>query len=266
MYVLSICSLKGGVGKTSVALGLASAALHRDIPTLVVDLDPQGDATIGLDVAHQPTNVASALLKPRKAVIDEATATSGWTADSPGTLDVLTGGSSVADLDQPSISAEEARRLRHLLPKMRGYDLVIIDCPPSLNGLTTMGLVASDRAIVVTEPGLFAVAAADRALRAIDGLRRAYAPRLQPLGIVINRVRVPSVEHEYRIAELGELFGPLVMSPTIPDRAGLQQAQGAARPLHTWPTAGAKELATLFDALLSRALRAVPDTKRPTTV
>ena len=101
---------------------------------------------------------------------------------------------------------------------------------------------AATASIVVTEPGLFSVAAADRALRAIEEIRRGLSPRLQPLGIVVNRVRPQSIEHQFRIKELRDMFGPLVLSPQLPERTSLQQAQGAAKPLHIWPGDSAQEM------------------------
>jgi chromosome partitioning protein len=99
------------------------------------------------------------------------------------------------------------------------------------------------------------VAAADRALRAIEEIRRGLSPRLQPLGIVVNRVRPQSIEHQFRIKELRDMFGPLVLSPQLPERTSLQQAQGAAKPLHIWPGDSAQELAADFDSLLDRVMR-----------
>jgi cellulose biosynthesis protein BcsQ len=143
------------------------------------------------------------------------------------------------------------------------YDLVLIDCAPSLNALTRTAWAASDRVAVVTEPGLFSVAAADRALRAIEEIRRGLSSRLQPLGIVVNRVRPQSVEHQFRIKELRDMFGELVLEPQLPERTSLQQAQGAAKPLHVWPGESAQELATDFDQLLDHIVEAgnipVPD-------
>jgi chromosome partitioning protein len=116
--------------------------------------------------------------------------------------------------------------------------------------------VASDRALVVSEPAIFSVAAADRALRAIEALRRSDAPHLQPLGILVNRYRERSPEHRYRLEEMTGLFGPLVLRPPLPDRSAVQQSQGATTPVHRWPGHGGAELATAFDAHLDRVLRA----------
>jgi cellulose biosynthesis protein BcsQ len=140
-------------------------------------------------------------------------------------------------------------------------DLVLIDCPPSLGQLTRSALVASDRAVLVTEPSLYAVTGVQRALEAVQKERLTHR-YLQPLGVVVNRVRPRITEHDYRLAELRELFGPLVLNPPLPDRAAIQQAQGAAVPIHSWPTAGAREIASMFDALLERLMRSAKQKSR----
>lgn len=258
MHVLSISSLKGGVGKTTVTLGLASAAFARGIRTLVVDLDPQSDVSTGLDVSNAGhLNIADVLENPKEKTVRQAIAPSGWTKSHEGTLDVLIGSPSAINFDGPHPSVRDVWKLEEALASVEDdYDLVLIDCAPSLNALTRTAWAASDRVIVVTEPGLFSVAAADRALRAIEEIRRGLSSRLQPLGIVVNRVRPQSIEHQFRIDELREMFGPLVLSPQLPERTSLQQAQGAARPLHVWPGESAQELAADFDALLDRVARA----------
>ncbi len=258
MHVLSISSLKGGVGKTTVALGLASAALSRGVKTLVVDLDPQADVSTGMDIqVTGKATVADVLSNPKEKVVRQAIAPSGWTRTHPGTIDVLIGSPAAINFDGPHPSATDIWKLEEALAQVeRDYELVLIDCAPSLNALTRTAWVASDRVAVVTEPGLFSVAAADRALRAVEEIRRGLSPRLQPLGIIVNRVRPQSLEHQYRIKELRDMFGPLVLSPQLPERTSLQQAQGAAKPLHIWPGEGAQEMAEHFDHLLDRVMRA----------
>lgn len=251
--MLGVCSLKGGVGKTSVTLGLASAAAARGVRTLVIDLDPQGDATMALGASTADRlDVAAVLDDPRSSVVDRSIAPSAWV---PAGLDVMIGSARSAAHDGPG-SDDDLDRLAFALSFVGSYELVLIDCPPSLGGLTRSGLMACDRAAIVTEPGLFAVMAAGRAMRTIDELRRGPARALQPLGIVVNRVRGRSVEQSFRLNELKTLYGPLVLSPAIPERAALQQSQGAARGVHSWPGAAAAELADLFDQLLDRVLRA----------
>ncbi|WP_022890100.1 ParA family protein [Agromyces italicus] len=258
MHVLSVSSLKGGVGKTTVTLGLASAAFARGVRTLVVDLDPQSDVSTGMDIqVAGHLNVADVLASPKEKIVRSAIAPSGWSRQNPqSTIDVMIGSPSAINFDGPHPSIRDIWKLEEALANVEAdYELVLIDCAPSLNALTRTAWAASDRVAVVTEPGLFSVAAADRALRAIEEIRRGLSPRLQPLGIIVNRARVQSLEHQFRIKELRDMFGPLVLSPQLPERTSLQQAQGAAKPLHMWPGESAEEMSANFDQLLERVLR-----------
>ncbi len=258
MHVLSVSSLKGGVGKTTVTLGLASAAFARGVRTLVVDLDPQSDVSTGMDIqVAGHLNVADVLASPKEKIVRSAIAPSGWAKQNPqSTIDVMIGSPSAINFDGPHPSIRDIWKLEEALANVEAdYELVLIDCAPSLNALTRTAWAASDRVAVVTEPGLFSVAAADRALRAIEEIRRGLSPRLQPLGIIVNRARVQSLEHQFRIKELRDMFGPLVLSPQLPERTSLQQAQGAAKPLHMWPGESAEEMSANFDQLLDRVLR-----------
>lgn len=254
MHVISVSSLKGGVGKTTAALGLASAAFSRGLRTLVVDLDPQADVSTGLDVkVGEHASIADVLADPAK--VRDAIVKSGWNQYHDGHIDLLLGSPSAINFDGPHPSMREIWRLEEALSKVEDeYDLVIIDCAPSLNALTRTAWAASDRVLVVTEPGLFAVSAADRALRAIDELRRGVSPRLEPLGIVVNRARPKSSEHQFRIRELREMFGELVLDPVLPERTSIQQAQGAAKPIHMWPGEATQQMAQHFDEFLAKAL------------
>lgn len=253
MLVTSVLSLKGGVGKTSVVLGLASAALHRGLPTLVVDLDPQSNATLTLDPAAGSGTVATVLADDSSQAVADAVAGSGW---GPA-LRVIPGSEAAEQQNHPDPATRALARLRRALTLIApAPELVLIDCPPSLGQLTRNGLVASTAAVLVTEPGLYAVTGVQRAMEAVEDERRAHQPDLRVAGIVVNRVRARSAEHEYRVAELRELFGPLVMTPTLPDRSAVQQAQGAGLPVHRWPSAGGREVAGAFDRLLDALLTA----------
>ncbi len=254
MHVLSVSSLKGGVGKTTVALGLASAALNRGLNTLVIDLDPQCDATSGLAApSDQGFSVAEVLQTGKVATLRRAIVPSAWFRESK--MDVLVGSPRSLLLDNPAPSVNDVWKLEEVLVKIEDdYDLVIIDTPPSINALTRTAWVASDRVVLVTEPALYSVIAADRARKAIQEISAKLSPRLQLLGVVVNRFRPQSHEHDYRIKELKELFGDQILMPYFEERAAVQQATGAARPIHSWPAEGAAEIARGFDWLLAGAL------------
>lgn len=259
MHTVAVLSLKGGVGKTTVTLGLASAALRRGLRTLVVDLDPQCNATAALDPAPSATTLADVLDDPKRSVLAGAVSPSPWGDD----LDVLVGSEEVELHNHPEPSGKRLSRLSRALSTLDElvadgdipYQLILLDCPPSLGQLTRSALVAADRALLVTEPTMFAVAGVQRAFEAVQAERDAHNSELQPLGVVVNRVRPRSHEHQFRIAELREIFGPLVMPVALPDRLAVQQAQGACMPIHQWGTPGAREVALAFNLVLARVLR-----------
>ncbi len=251
MHVLSVSSLKGGVGKTTVALGLASAALNQGINTLVIDLDPQCDATSGLAApADMTSSVAEVLQTPKLPALRRALVASPWSRGSK--LDVLVGSPRSLLLDNPAPTVSDVWKLEEILALIEDeYELVIIDTPPSINALTRTAWVASDRVILVTEPALYSVIAADRARRAIAEISAKLSPRLSLYGFVVNRLRQQSHEHDFRLNELREMFGEQLLQPYFEERAAVQQSTGAARPIHSWPAEGASEVARGFDQLLA---------------
>ena len=201
MQVVSISSLKGGVGKTSVTTGLASAALAAGIPTLVVDLDPHADASTALGVAAEGKLEIGRMLKsPRRAFLEDNVVPSAW-----------------------------VRRAAALAGRQ-------------------------NRVLLVAEPGLFSDAGTERTLRAIQVFKQEYAPRLSPAGIVANRVRPSSTEHGYRLEEMRQMFGPLLLSPHVPELANWQQIQGAAHAVHHGPGEAARGTAAIYDELLTSIL------------
>jgi chromosome partitioning protein len=261
VQVVSISSLKGGVGKTSVTTGLASAALAAGIPTLVVDLDPHADASTALGVQpREQLDIGRMLKNPRRAHLADNVVPSGWVGREnfksvlPAILDVAVGSAYTGIYDRPDLGRRDLRRLSSVLAGAQKYELVLVDCPPSLNGLTRMAWSASDKVALVAEPGLFSVAGTERTMRAIQLFRQEFAPNLSPAGIVANRVRNGSSEHTFRLAEMESMFGELMLTPHIPEQANWQQIQGAAHSVHHWPGDSAKNAANLFNTLLTNLM------------
>jgi cellulose biosynthesis protein BcsQ len=257
VHTVSVLSLKGGVGKTTVVLGLASAALRRGVRTLVIDLDPQCNATSTLEPEESKTSIYDVLQDPSEENLEQAIRPSRW-GDG---IDVLSGSEDAELLNHPDPNESRLHRLKDALRTLRDmydefpYHLVLLDCPPSLGQLTRSALVAADRALLVTEPTMVAVAGVQRAFEAVQNEREQNNADLQPLGVVVNRVRPRSHEHQFRIDELRDIFGPLVMPVALPDRLAVQQAQGACMPIHEWGTPGAREVALAFNLLLARIQR-----------
>jgi chromosome partitioning protein len=258
VHVLSVSSLKGGVGKTTVALGLASAALNRGLRTLVVDLDPQSDATTALGATRElKATVAEVLKLPKHANVHKAIVVSDWESLSGGVMDLLPGSPKVVEFDSPTPTKRDLWRLEEALSRVETeYDIVIIDTPPSLNGLTQLAWTASDKVLIVAEPSIFSVLAADRAMRAIAEISKQTAGRLQALGVLVNRYIPASKEHQFRYAELEQLFGPRLLTIAIEEHSAVQQAQGAARPIHSWPGEIASKTAQNFEDILEKVFEA----------
>ncbi len=118
MQVVATLSLKGGVGKTTVALGLAGAALQHGVRTLVVDLDPQANATIALDTGPTTATIADVLDDPRRSVLERAITPSGWGEG----LDVLVGAEQNERHNHPDPTAKQLNRLSRALQRLAAPD------------------------------------------------------------------------------------------------------------------------------------------------
>ena len=245
MPVLAITSMKGGVGKTTVALGLASAAQSRGDRVLVIDLDPQGNASMGLAISEPEFTVSDVLADPRPGVASDAVVVSPWGP----TVHVIAADRSLEHRNVPE-GRYSSMRLRAALAALpHRYDSVIIDCPPSLGELTRNALSASTAAVVVTEPGYFALHGAQQAVEAIEVIRESSNPALRTSTILVNRARTTVAEHRARIEELREVYGPLVNAVLIPERNAIPQSEGAGVPIHAWDSPAGRELSAIFDTL-----------------
>ncbi len=254
MAVVSVLSLKGGVGKTSVVLGLAGAATVRGLASLVIDLDPQGNATSLLKSHRSRRTVTDVLGHPTRETIEDALTSCDWEV-APGEVDVLPGDGGAIRFDAWS-GGPWRPKLARALRQLEGYDLVFIDCPPSLGALTREALAASDLALVVTTPSYFGAQGVERAMAEIAEVRKEFNPGLELAGIVINRVRSAAEEHEFREREMAQIYGrAAVFKPVLPDRIAVQQAEGYGLPIQLVKTAGGRELSDIFDTYLTRLQR-----------
>ena len=264
MQIVSISSLKGGVGKSSVTLGLASAAMADGHRALVVDLDPHADATTGLGAVASSSADAGSVLNGRvaRSGARAAAVPSAWIErehaaardtgrTSSARLGVLPGSSNSSRLDRSTFRGKDLDRLSRALEGLdTDYDLVLVDCPPNLNALTRLAWAASDKVLTVAEPSLFSVAGAQRTMTAIGQFETSSKRAVPSASVLVNKVAEDDPEHQHRVAELQELFGALLVSQVIPDRPVWHRAQGAAWPIHRWPGADAADMAARFTSIL----------------
>jgi len=242
----AVVAQKGGVGKTTTLLGIAGAAWERGLKVLVVDLDPQANATAALDPAtvHYTTN--DVLADARPGIAADAIVASGWGLG----VELVPSERALEHRAVPE-GRDSTLRLRIALEGVVDqYDLVLVDCPPSLGELTRNALAAVRLALVVTEPSFFALPGAAAALEAIEVVRGSNNLVLRAAGVVVNRSRPKTTEHAFRLTELQAAYPGLVLPFTIPERTAVQQAQGACVPVQAWHSAGAADAADVYDVLL----------------
>jgi CobQ/CobB/MinD/ParA nucleotide binding domain. len=230
-------------------------------------LDPQCDATTGLAAVNEfPESCADVLASPKISTVNRAIVEARWQAGHESKIHVMVGSTRSLMVDNPQPTLGELWRLEQALSLVEDeYDLVVIDTPPSLNALTRTAWVASDRVVLVSEPSFFSVVAADRAKKAIDEISTKLSPRLALHGVVVNRLRDNSDEHNFRLGELREMFGEKLIHPHFAERTTLQQSTGAATPIHAWPSEAGADISRAFDSILSGVtadMNATPQARR----
>lgn len=241
---IAILNQKGGVGKTTVTLGLASAAAAAGRRVLVVDLDPQAASSwvLGLDPTELDRTVADVVSS--KMPVGAAIVPSAWSDH----VEVLPGSSMLQQLE-----AGPSKRLRKALAAVEDdYEAVLVDCPPSLGNLTRSALTASRHAVVVVEPSSLGLRGIGGVADLIDDVWDSTNPDLELAGVILNRVPAVSREAERRIDELARIVSrQAIWSPAIPQRVILNQAVGDRRPVHHYGSRAAEPIAA-FDALWRR--------------
>lgn len=264
----AVLNQKGGVGKTTVTLGLASAAAAAGRRVLVVDLDPQASSSwvLGIDTAELDRSAADLLAEKPSAARSEIRSiitASTWS----DLVEVLPSTPSLQQLESGRVrrgqSPDDTRgskRLRRALREIEDdYEAVIIDCPPSLGNLTRSALTAARHALVVVEPSALGLRGIGGVADLIDDVWDATNPRLELSGVILNRVPAVSNEASRRIDELARIVGhEAIWSPPIPQRVIFNQAIGERRPIHSYGSR-ASEPVTVIDALWRRARGALRD-------
>lgn len=255
MSSVAVLNQKGGVGKTTVTLGLASAAGAAGQRVLVVDMDPQGSASWVLGVDPDPGDVTIAHVlsgRPIDDAIRPAAASAGWAEG----IDVVPAGDGLQGFEAGE-TGRLAAALRGGRQTLETYDAVLVDCPPSLGNLTTNALTAARHALLVVEPSALGLRGIGGVADAIDDVWDVSNPDLELSGVVLNRVPAISNEAERRIAELQQIVGrKAIWKPPVPARVILNQAVGERRPVHSYGSR-ATDATAAFDRLWTTLRRTI---------
>ncbi len=226
--VLAVVNQKGGVGKSTTALNLSAALARKGRRVLLVDLDPQGNATSGLGIPKDRlrASVYEVLLRhlPLRAVV-LPTAVEGLEV-APSTVEL-------AGAEVELAGAEDREtRLREVLEEVQDrYDLIVVDCPPSLGLLTLNALAAADRALLPIQCEYYALEGLSLLLRTLDLVRNALNPGLRIGGVVLTMYDSRTNLSEQVAREVRAFFGEEVFRTVIPRTVRLAEAPSHGQPI-----------------------------------
>ncbi|MCW3027030.1 MAG: Cobyrinic acid ac-diamide synthase [Solirubrobacterales bacterium] len=239
---IAVLSQKGGTGKTTTVRTLADALRRSGVRTLAVDLDPQGNLSDYFDLPPdvEPTiaDVLSGRASAADAVHEELIPANLSLAEA----ELMLGGKMGRELT--------LRRVLSALPEE--YEVILIDCPPSLGLLTINALVAADWALITAEAQYFALQGVEQAMEVVELARDSLNPKLTLLGVLLNLADMRTVHSREALVSLKERFGEQVFDTVI--RASIAYAESAERArsiLDHRPDLGA-DYVGLADEILAR--------------
>jgi chromosome partitioning protein len=226
--LLAITNQKGGVGKTTTAINLGASLAANEVRVLVVDSDPQGNATTGLGVAKDPA-------KPSlyHVMLAEVNAVDAIIKTEFDGLDVIPADKNLVGANLELVDRENRElRLREVLAPLRErYSYILIDCPPALDLLTLNALMAADSVLVPIQCEFFALEGISELMDTIDRIREAFHHPLQVEGILLTMFDDRTNLARQVAADLRSFFGAQVFETVIPRSIRLAEAPSFGKPI-----------------------------------
>ena len=249
--ILAIANQKGGVGKTTTAINLATALAACDKRVLVLDIDPQGNATTGLGVPREAIGLTS-----YDVLVDGAPIASAILATQVPHLWILPGSVDLAgaELELASALAREFRLRNALATIAAGYDYILIDCPPSLNLLTVNALTSATGVLVPLQCEYYALEGLSQLLKTVELVKQNLNSTLEIEGVVLTMYDRRNNLCDMVAADVRRHFGPRVFDTVIPRNVRLSEAPSHGKPalLYDLRCSGSQAYIQLAGELLRR--------------
>ena len=224
--VISIANQKGGVGKTTTTISVASYLAKFGHKVLLVDLDPQGNSTSGLAINKQALKASI-----YNVLVDKTPTAEVIVKTKINNLDILPAKSELAATEVEVSSAPAREKILKLALQQLQYDVIIIDCPPSLGLLTINAFVASDSVIIPVQSEYYALEGLSELLDTIKRVRVGLNPKLDILGIVVTMHNRRTSLGEQVLQELKKHFPSKIFDTIIPRNIRLAEAPSHGKPI-----------------------------------
>ena len=250
--VVALCNQKGGVGKTTSTINLGAALTEYGRRVLLVDFDPQGALSVGLGVQpHQLDRTVYDVLMESSVSLDDVLLKTNVPGMDlvPSNIDL-----SAAEVQLVNEVAREQTLARALAPALPDYDLVLIDCPPSLGLLTVNALTAADEVVIPLECEFFSLRGVALLIDTIEKVRERLNPRLHIAGILATMYDARTVHGREVFARVVEAFGDTVFDTVITRTVRFPETTVAGEPITTWApsSSGALQYRALAKEVLAR--------------